>query len=85
MRPLGEWEERRNRRRDRQTEPEFALSITVHGAINFRRRRYCFLCRSIFAICRRRCAARQATVHTIIHSGFLSSRPKLDIFLSIFF
>ena len=39
-----------------QTETEFALSITVHGAINFRRRRYCFLCRSIFAICRRRAA-----------------------------
>ena len=36
-----------------QTETELALSITVHGAINFRRRRYCFLCRSIFAICRR--------------------------------
>ena len=52
-------------------ETEFALSITVHGAINFRRR-YCFLCRSIFAICRRRAA--QATVHTITHSGLELAR-----------
>ena len=80
--------ERREHKKKKKGQTWSSLSITVHGAINFRRRRrYCFfLCRSIFAICRRRprAALRRPPSHRTHHHPQWASVHliKLDIFLS---